>query len=183
MSNCVRLKSLTYEYKENRMSFAVLIDVLNFNRQRTLGFVETLAKQDQVAKVLGWRPGSGRAHIAWQLMHIAATDDRHLHVRMHAGPEASQPRNPEYVRRFAGGSTPDDDIPSLEEIRRYLDDQRKELLAFLGKLDDRMLATKPNEQATWTYQEWIKVLSWHEAHHQGQAHMTLNLYRAAHNLK
>jgi hypothetical protein len=49
----------------------------------------------------------------------------------------------------------------------------------LQKLDDAALDRKPNEQAPWTYREWIKVLTWHEAHHQGQAHLTLNLYRAA----
>jgi hypothetical protein len=26
----------------------------------------------------------------------------------------------------------------------------------------------------------LHILAWHEAHHQGQAHITLNLYRAAH---
>ena len=123
----------------------------------------------------GWRPGPGRAHIAWQLMHIAATDDRHVHVRMTGG----QPHNAEYVRRFAGGSTPDDDIPSLEEIRRYLATERQELLSHLRGLDASMLDRKPNEQAPWTYREWIKTLAWHEGHHHGQAHITLNLYKAA----
>jgi uncharacterized damage-inducible protein DinB len=90
-----------------------------------------------------------------------------------------QPQEPEYVRRFAGGSTPDDDIPSLDDIRRYLETQRKELLAHLKGLDAAMLDKKPNDQAPWTYREWIKVLAWHEAHHQGQAHITLNLQKAA----
>jgi uncharacterized damage-inducible protein DinB len=161
------------------MSFAVLIEVLEYNRQKTQAFIDTLAKHENLPQILGWRAGPGRAHIAWQLMHIAATDDRHVHVRMQGG----QPQAPEYVRRFAGGSTPDDDIPSLEEIRRYLDAQRQELLSHLRKLDDSALTTKPNEQAPWTYQEWLKVLSWHEAHHQGQAHLAFNLYRAAHGLK
>jgi uncharacterized damage-inducible protein DinB len=161
------------------MSLTVLIDVLAYNRQKTLAFLDGLAKYDNVPQVLAWRPGPGRAHIAWQLMHIAATDDRHVHVRMQGG----QPQEPELVRRFAGGSTPDDDIPSLDAIRRYLDNQRKELLSHLGKLDDSALNTKPNEQAPWTYGEWLKVLGWHEAHHQGQAHLALNLYKAAQGLK
>jgi uncharacterized damage-inducible protein DinB len=57
------------------------------------------------------------------------------------------------------------------------------LLAHLSTLDDNKLNTKPNEQAPWTYGEWLKVLAWHEAHHQGQAHLTLNLYKAAHGIK
>lgn len=159
------------------MSFAVFIEVLEYNRQKTLGFMDSLAKHENVQSILGWRPGTGRAHIAWQLMHIAATDDRHVHVRMQGG----QPQQPEFVRRYAGGSTPDDAIPALEEIRRYLDAQRVELLAHLRKLDDGALSIKPNEQAPWTYREWLKVLAWHEAHHQGQAHLTFNLYRATHD--
>src|SRR6266568_3857950 len=125
------------------MTFADLIESLDFNRQKPLAFLATLAKQDDPAKVLGWRPGPGRAHLGWQLMHIAATDDRHVHVRMTGG----QPQEAENVRRFAGGSTPDDNIPSLDEIRRYLTAQRKEVIAYLQKLDPAMLDKKPTEQA------------------------------------
>src|SRR6266481_4780164 len=102
------------------MTFADDIEVLDFTRQKTLALVDKLAKEANVKAILGRRPGPGRAHIAWQLMHIAATDDRHVHVRMAGG----QPQEAELVRRFAGGSTPDDNIPSLEEIRRYLTAQR-----------------------------------------------------------
>src|SRR5688572_12159705 len=123
------------------MTIPDLIEFLDFNRQKTLGLLDTLAKEPDAARALGWRPGPGRAHVAWQLMHIAATDDRHVHVRMTGG----QPHNAEYVRRFAGGSTPDDDIPSLDEVRRYLDSQRQDLLAHLRGLDAGMLDKKPNE--------------------------------------
>jgi uncharacterized damage-inducible protein DinB len=161
------------------MTFADMIESLDFNRAKTLAMIDGLAKLGDVQKALAWRPGPGRAHLAWQLMHIAATDDRHVHVRMQGG----QPQEPKFVERFAGGSTPDDDVPSLEAIKSYLDSQRKELLAHLKKLDDSALATKPNDSAPWTYREWLKVLAWHEAHHQGQAHLTLNLYKAAHGIK
>src|SRR5437762_8732326 len=124
------------------MTFADLIEVLDFNRQKTLALLDNLAKQPDVAAALGWRPGPGRAHIAWQLMHIAATDDRHVHVRMTGG----QPKEPEYVRRFAGGSTPDDQVPSLDEIRRYLTNQRKEVIAHLQGIDPAQLDKKPMEQ-------------------------------------
>lgn len=153
------------------MTMSDLIEFLEFSRRKTLDLLETIAK---TPAALGWRPGPGRAHLAWQLMHIAATDDRHLYVRMKGG----EPREPEYVRRFAGGSTPDDDIPALAEIRRYLTDRRQELLEHLRSLPESALGTKPNEKAPWTYREWIHVLAWHEAHHQGQAHLTFNLHRA-----
>lgn len=163
------------------MTVSDLIEILDFNRTKTLAFIEGLAKAGDVQKALAWRPGPGRATLAWQLMHIAATDDRHVHVRMAAA--GGQPSDAELVRRFAGGSTPDDDIPSIDAIKSYLESQRKEVIAFLKKLDDKALTTKPTEQATWTYAEWVKVLAWHEAHHQGQAHATFNLYKAAHGIK
>jgi hypothetical protein len=155
-----------------------LISFLEFARKRTLGMLDELAKRPDAQAALGWRPGPGRAHMGWQLMHIGATDDRHLHVRMAA--KAGDPSNAEFVRRFAGGSTPDDNIPTLDEIRRYLSERRQAVLDFFRSLDDSKLGQKPNEQAPWSYQEWAQVLTWHEAHHQGQAHLTLNLYKAAH---
>ena len=158
------------------MTFADLIEVLEFSRQKTLALLDNLAKQPNVPAILGWRPGPGRAPLAWQLMHIAATDDRHVHVRMTGG----QPREAELVRRFAGGSTPDDNVPTLDEIRRYLTTQRAEVLDYVKKLPASALDTKPTEQAPWTHREWLKVLAWHEAHHQGQAHITVNLYQAMH---
>jgi uncharacterized damage-inducible protein DinB len=161
------------------MSFAVLIESLDWNRQKTLALLDSIAKLGDPQTVLAWRPGPGRAHLAWQLMHIAATDDRHVHVRMLGG----QPQEATFVQRFAGGSTPDEEIPTLGEIRRYLEVQRKELIAHLKTLDDTKLGVKPNEQAPWTYGEWLRVLAWHEAHHHGQAHLTLNLYKAAHGIK
>lgn len=159
------------------MTFADLIDVLDYNRQKTQAFFDNLAKQPNAPVILGWRPGPGRAHIAWQLMHIAATDDRHLHVRVKQG----QPSRADYVERFAGGSTPDDNIPSIDEIGRYLGAQRQELVSYVRSLDDSLLSTKPNEQLPWDYRDWLKTLAWHEAHHQGQAHLTLNLFRIAHD--
>src|SRR5437867_1806459 len=104
------------------MTIADMIESLHYNRGKTLAFLDTLAKQENATKALGWRPGPGRAHLAWQLMHIAATDDRHVHVRMTGG----QPQEPKFVERFAGGSTPDDDVPTIDTIKNYLAAQRQE---------------------------------------------------------
>jgi hypothetical protein len=163
--------------KELAMTRTDLLEMLDFSRKKTLNLLENIEKAPAVPAVLGWRPGPGRAHIAWQLMHIAATDDRHVHVRMVGG----EPQEPEFVRRFAGGSVPDDQIPTLEVIRQYLASQRRELLNHLDKVADSQLQQKPNPQAPWTYHEWMQVLAWHEAHHHGQAHLTFNLYRAREN--
>lgn len=159
------------------MNRSDLEGLLNLSRRKTLELMDAVEASAAPAAVLGLRPGPGRAHLAWQFMHIAATEDRHLHVRMTGG----EPREPELVRRFAGGSIPDDDIPAVGVIRGYLAGQREALLGHLRQLSEDDLASKPSEQAQWAYWEWFQVLAWHEAHHHGQAHLTYNLYRAAHD--
>ncbi len=154
-----------------------LARLLEVSRKRLTDLIDAIAARPDAATVLGWRPGPGRAHLAWQFMHVGATDDRHLNVRMRGG----QPVSPEFVQRFAGGSTVDDDIPSLETIRGYLADRRNDMIAHLRSLKDADLPTKPNVEAPWAYEEWFTVLAIHESHHHGQAHLTLNLYRAAHD--
>ncbi len=160
------------------MNKADLNTILDHARKKTIELLDSIAALPKAAAVLGWRPGPGRAHIAWQLMHVAATDDRHLNVRMRGG----EPASAEFVRRFAGGSTPDDEIPGVEQIRAYLTERRAALAEHLAQLRDADLPTKPTPQAPWAYEEWFRVLAWHEAHHQGQAHLTLNLYRAANEM-
>lgn len=137
--------------------------ILSLSRRKTIELLDAIEASAAPAAVLGWRPGPGRAHLAWQFMHIAATEDRHLNVRMTGG----APREPELVRRFAGGSVPDDDVPTAGVIRGYLSTQREALLAHLGRLPESELACKPNEQAQRAYDEWFQVPAWHEAHHHG----------------
>jgi uncharacterized damage-inducible protein DinB len=148
---------------------------LEFVRKKTIELLDTIAKQPDARKILAWRPGPGRAHIAWQLMHIAATDDRHLNVRMRGGEAA----NADLVQRFAGGSTPDEKVPSIDEIRRYLAERRASMLELLDSAKEEDLAKKPYEASPYTLEEWFRVWAWHEAHHHGQAHLTLNMYKAA----
>ena len=155
------------------MNQADLEGLLDLSRRRTVELLEAVAASPTPAAVLGWRPGPGRAHLAWQLMHVAATEDRHLHVRMTGG----QPDEPVFVRRFASGSVPDDDVPSTEVIRGYLAGQRDALTAHLRTLSAADLAGKPNAAAPYVYQDWFQVLALHEAYHSGQAHLTYNLYR------
>ena len=148
---------------------------MEFTRKKTLDLLDTIAKHPDPAKVLGWRPGPGRAPIAWQLMHTAATDDRHLNVRIRGG----EAKEPALVGRYAGGSTPDDVIPNVDEIRRYLTERRTALLELLDTATDEEMAKKPYEASPYTLEEWFRVWIWHEAHHHGQAHLTFNLFKAA----
>lgn len=157
------------------MSRAEMRKQLEFVRKKTLELLDSIARQPDAAKILAWRPGPKRAHIAWQLMHVAATDDRHLNVRIRGGDAVSV----ELVQRFAGGSTPDDYVPDIDEIRRYLTERRAAMLELLETAKEEDLAKKPYEASPYTLEEWFRVWAWHEAHHHGQSHLTLNLYKAA----
>ncbi len=149
-----------------------------FNRLRTLGLLDKIAAEPDPRQVLGWRPGPGRAHLAWQFMHIGVTEEIFATERL-------APEKPgaftDLWPRFRGGSTPDDDIPSLEQIRTVLAEGRQHLLATLANYGDDRLAEVPEalKARAWTIQDVLYVIGWHEAHHQGQAHITFNLYQAS----
>src|SRR6188768_2749158 len=121
-----------------------LISQYQFNRPRTLGVLEKIEQEKEPQRVLGWRPGPGRAHIAWQLMHIGVTEELFASERL-------APHKPgqflELWPRFRGGSTPDDDIPAPELIRRVLDEGRTRLIATLGEFPDSRLGEIPEALA------------------------------------
>lgn len=159
-------------------TFEVMIRAFAFNRQRTLGFLKEIEQDANPARVLGWRPASQRAPIAWQLMHIGVTEEIFATERL-------APSKPgaftELWPRFRGGSTPDDLIPSGAEIRRVLDESREHLLATLAQFNDSHLEDIPEalRQRNLTIRDVLHIISWHEAHHHGQAHITRNLYKAS----
>jgi len=156
-----------------------LLDGLEFSRTRLLGILETIEKTGQDGKALAWRPGPGRAHIAWQAMHCAATHDRYLNVGMLQG----SAKDEALVANFGGGSTPSDgNVPTLAVIRQKLSATFEPLKKFVSEQSPQSLARQipaPGGK-TRSVAEAILLLAWHEAHHQGQIHLTWNLYKAAH---
>jgi len=148
-----------------------------YNRTRTLATLERALSESQAQRVLGWRPGPGRAHTAWQLMHIAMTEELFATERLVPG---AKPAWPDLVARFRGGSTPDEDIPTGETIRRLLGESREHLVATLSRFGDKDLGTIPEalKERKLMLVDVLHILMWHECHHQGQAHITLNLYKA-----
>lgn len=152
------------------------IEALAFNRVRTLATLDRIAQEPNAQEVLGWRPGPGRAHLAWQLMHIGITEELFASERL-------KPEKPgqwlELWPRFRGGSTPDDDIPSLATVKDTLARAREHMLATLRSYDDSRLSEIPASLAArkLTILDVLHIISWHEGHHQGQAHITLNLYK------
>ena len=125
-------------------------------------------------EALSWQP-SGRAHIAWQIMHVAITEDIFASERL--APDKSG-KFTDIWGRYRGGSTPDQDIPSLDEIRSVLDESRAALITTLGELTEDDLETIPEalKERGLTIRNVLHIISWHESHHQGQAHITLNMF-------
>lgn len=156
------------------------LQLLDFNRERTLATLATIEKMTQPAQALGWRPGPGRAHIAWQIMHLGITEELFATERL----LGTAPAYAEFVPRFKGGSTPDDNIPALSTIRDVLAQSREHLRKTLSQLSEADLSTMPStlppglKERGFTIAKVLHILSWHEAHHQGQAHITLNLLKA-----
>ncbi|HEV3417616.1 MAG TPA: DinB family protein [Pirellulales bacterium] len=162
------------------MSTAQLhLKTYEYNRNRTLDLLSTIEKLPNPQAVLSWRPGAGRAHIGWQLMHVAITEEIFATERLK--PERP-PAFAELWPRFRGGSTPDDDVPSADVIRRILGETREHLVSTLAEYGDDRLEEIPASLAARkiTVRTVLDIIGWHEPHHHGQAHITLNLYRAAH---
>ena len=156
---------------------ATLIKSFEFYRTRTLGLLEKIEKEPDPPLVLGWRPGAKRAHIAWQLMHIAVTEELFATERL------APDKTGQFVElwpRFRGGSTPDDNIPAPAEIRHVLSTAREHLFDTLLRFGDDQLTVIPAafKERGLTLHDVLHIIGWHEAHHQGQAHITLNLFHA-----
>ena len=155
----------------------LLIKSLEFARARTLGLLDSIEKEPDPQAVLAWRPGPGRAY-------RLAVDARRRH-RGDFRHERLAPRKEAHWKelwpRFRGGSTPDDDVPSATMIRDVLKGAREHLLATLREIGDARLDEIPEalRERKLTFRDVFFVLAWHEAHHQGQAHLTLNLYKAS----
>jgi hypothetical protein len=156
-----------------------IVAAWQFNRTRTVGLLDRIEKEADPQKVLGWRPGPGRAHIAWQLMHIGITEELFATERLVPG---TQPAYGDLVPRFKGGSTPDDEIPPAALIRQVLSDSRTHLLETMARFGENDLATIHEffKDRKLSLLDVLHIIAWHEPHHQGQAHITLNLYKAAH---
>lgn len=163
------------------MDSATLVSILDFAHTRLTGTLDAIEKSgEDVGKVLNWRPADGRAHIGWQLLHCAATHDKYLNA-MVRGQAATDPA---LVAQFGGGSTPDDhNIPTASEIRSKLDTHFAEFRQFVAGCSPQDLDKEvgpPDRRRK--LGDAIILLAWHEAHHQGQAHLTWNLYRSANGM-
>lgn len=159
-----------------------LLQILDFSRARLLGTLDAIEKSAQpTGDVLAWRPEPGRAHMAWQFMHCAATHDRYLNSRL----KGEKEKDAALVAAYGGGSSPSDtNIPGFADIRSKLEQTFPPFRQFVAALNENDLARRitfpGNVQRS--LGEAILLMGWHEAHHQGQIHLTWNLYKAAHGI-
>src|SRR5258707_15543092 len=153
------------------------LQLIDFNRERTLATLATIEKLPDPAKALGWRPGPGRAHIAWQITHLGITEELFASERL----LGTAPAYADLVPRFKGGSTPDDNIPALSTIRDVLAQSREHLRKTLSQLTEADLAKIPPalKERGISIGKALQIILWHEPHHQGQAQNTLNLFKAS----
>lgn len=147
-----------------------LISQIELNRKKTLAVLDRAAE----AGALDWRPGEGRAHCAWQVMHIGATEESFAGERLTTDGLQNAPT----VDAYRHGSTPQDDVPPLDEIRTYMTESRARLVETIRSLDESKLDEVPEQMQSrgWSYRDALQLISWHEGHHQGQAHITMNLF-------
>jgi uncharacterized damage-inducible protein DinB len=152
------------------------VNSYEFNRGRTLELLANIEKLADARAALAWRPGPGRAHIGWQLMHIGVTEDVFASERL----AQKSGKFADLWPRFRGGSTPDDDVPSVELIRRVLEQTRSHLVQTLAQYDESRLDEIPEglRQRGWNVRTVLAVIGWHEGHHHGQAHITFNLFKS-----
>ena len=157
---------------------AVMLNLLEYVRTRSLQTLDEVAKCPDPMAVLRWQPGPGRANIGWQLTHIGITEELTGTERL----KGTVPAFGDLVPRFKVGSTPDQNVPGVDEIRHVLAETRAHLNATLSEFRDDQLDTIPPwyTERGWTLRRLLQILVWHESHHQGQAHITWNLWKAAH---
>lgn len=164
------------------MDKETLLAAMDFARARLLATLDTIEKSGQEsAKVLAWRPGPGRAHMAWQFAHCAATHHKHLYVTLQGKPIPDEA----FVAAYAGGSTPSDqNVPTASALRDRLASTYADFRKFIASLGEQDLVNRKVGPAgkERLLSEWIMLYTWHEAHHQGQIHLTWNLYKAAHGI-
>ena len=147
-----------------------LIAQIELNRKKTVATLERAAE----AGALDWRPGEGKAHVAWQVMHTAATEESFAGERL----TTAGLKNAETVDAYRHGSTPQDAVPSVDEVKAYLTESRATLVETIRGLDESKLDDVPEQMSDrgWSLRDALQLICWHECHHQGQAHITMNLF-------
>jgi len=158
------------------IQIATIVELLKFNRIMTLITVDEISTLPDPQSALAFRPGPGRATIAWQIMHLAITEELFATDRLRKSESTLSDLFPLYQK----GSTAGDEIPTLEVIHDTLSQTRDHLLKTIQQIGEADLELVPEglQERGWSNEMALKILCWHETHHQGQAHLTLNSWKA-----
>ena len=155
-------------------------EILDFSRSRVHAMLDDIEQMDEpTSSILSWRPGEGRAHIGWQIMHVAVTEEMFGTQRL--ADRASDALHANIWDDFKGGSTPADKSPEVDHIRAVLNDGRQAMLQTLHSFSESDLDTfswtHPRLDVEISLRRTLQIIAYHESHHHGQAHITLNLYK------
>tara|TARA_R110002111_G_scaffold262504_1_gene338946 strand:+ start:128127 stop:128615 length:489 start_codon:yes stop_codon:yes gene_type:complete len=151
--------------------------LLELNRKMTLKLLDEVGQSNDPPGALAYRPGPQRAHIAWQIMHIAITEEKFATQLLRKTSSELTDLFPLYQK----GSIAGDSIPAVEDIKTVLAQSRKNLLETISQITEGELEQIPEGllERGWTSSMALQIVCWHEAHHQGQAHLLLNSWKAA----
>ena len=110
------------------------------------------------------------------MTHIGITEELTATERL----KGTVPAYADLIPRFKIGSVPDQSVPDIGTIRQILNTSRAHLVETLSEIKDEELDTiRPwYTERGWTLRRLMQILVWHESHHQGQAHLNLNLWKA-----
>ena len=144
-----------------------------------------LPRRAHVLTFLNLKGGVGKTHTAWLLASVC--QERSL--RLLAVDTDTQ-------ANFTGSFLPErDNRPGVEAlfhpgaestaaalIRPVLTESRAHLLETLTRFGDKDLGaiSESFKERGLALVDILHILAWHEPHHQGQAHITLNLWKVAH---
>ena len=153
------------------------IQQLNFNRNMTLKLLEEIAQSKDPQTALAHQPGPDRAHIGWQIMHIAITEELFASERLR---DTSSDLT-DWFPHFQKGSIAEDNLPTVDVIQSVMTQSRTNLIETISQITDDDLDLIPDglQERGWTNRMALQILCWHEAHHQGQAHLLFNSWKAA----
>ena len=154
---------------------ATIGQLLELNRTMTLKLLTEISQFDDPQSALAYRPGPQRAHIAWQIMHIAITEELFATDRLRKTASNLTDWFPSYQK----GSIADDSIPTVETIQSVLEESRTNLLNAISQISEAEMDQIPQglQERGWTNKMALQIVCWHEPHHQGQAHLLLNSWK------
>jgi hypothetical protein len=154
-----------------------LLKQLNFVHARTQGFWKQIVDSPLGEEAAYWRMPfgeSGRAHIGWQFMHLAATYHKFAYYA-----DKTYSLDEKFISDFGHGSTPDANRRiSLDQISQSLDTEFNKFLNAYSVFPEQDLDYKPIPEIDRTHRENIYLMLWHEASHLGQSQITWNAFRA-----